>query len=643
MAQNNCWEVKGCNNNECPAYQVEDVQCWLVSGHQCHSLLEEKFDEKFELCLECQYFNDHVTPEDFNNTLKSIRSQFKRYKENVNQRSSEMRTISMDLAVGLSESFDMLQKLSKGDTSARVTITSQNDLLQQLEVLLNATADKVETMIDQHHELAVGLCEHYDTLSKVAKGDHSARANEDSDDELVAKLGLCINQVTERLTELLREVEDTSLELALGLSENFDVLKRVAQGDLSVQAPETAKNEILAKLGQVVNQTVATLKQSFDNLQESKLKIEIELLEKKRMEKELRVSEEKFRTLTENINVGIFRTTPGAKGKFLEANRAILEMFGYKIKREFLDLNVSTLYAHPEDRKKFSHQLNQDGFVRDAEQMLKRCDGSVFWGKITASAVYNDRGEVQYFDGIIEDVTLRKEADQRQEELIEQLQNVNKELKDFAYIVSHDLKAPLRGIGSLVDWMETDFGEKLGEDGQEMLKLIHGRVMRMNDLINGILQYSRVGRIKEEKVNIDLNELVVDVIDLVSPPNHIQIKVVDQLPSMQFEKTRMVQVFQNLVSNAVKYNDKDEGTVEIGCEDEDGNWKFHVTDNGPGIDEKYYGKVFQIFQTLAPRDEVESTGVGLSVVKKIIEQYNGKIWLESEMGFGSTFFFTLPH
>jgi light-regulated signal transduction histidine kinase (bacteriophytochrome) len=236
----------------------------------------------------------------------------------------------------------------------------------------------------------------------------------------------------------------------------------------------------------------------------------------------------------------------------------------------------------------------------------------------------------------------RKQAEHRQAELLEQLEKTNQELKEFAYIVSHDLKAPLRGIDTLVRWISTDYADKFDETGKEQMDLLLNRVKRMHNLIDGILQYSRIGRVKEDKTVVNLNELVPDIIDLIVPPENISITIEDELPMIECEKTRIIQVFQNLLSNAVKYMDKPQGQIRVGCVEEDGCWKFSVSDNGPGIEEKYFEKIFQLFQTLAPRDEVESTGVGLTVVKKIVEMYGGRIWVESKVGKGSTFFFTLP-
>jgi light-regulated signal transduction histidine kinase (bacteriophytochrome) len=157
-----------------------------------------------------------------------------------------------------------------------------------------------------------------------------------------------------------------------------------------------------------------------------------------------------------------------------------------------------------------------------------------------------------------------------------------------------------------------------------------------------VLEYSRVGYVKEERVEVDLNKVVPEIIDAVAPPENIAITVENKLPVIECEQTRITQVFENLLSNAVKYTDKPQSQIKIGCVEEDDFWKFSVADNGPGIEEKHFEKIFQIFQALAPRNEFESTGVGLTVTKRIVELYDGKIWVESKVGEGSTFFFTLP-
>lgn len=222
------------------------------------------------------------------------------------------------------------------------------------------------------------------------------------------------------------------------------------------------------------------------------------------------------------------------------------------------------------------------------------------------------------------------------------LKAVNEELTNFAYVVSHDLKAPLRGIGSLADWLSTDYSERLDGQGQEYLRLLRQRVRRLDGLIDGILQYSRIGRVRETIVPVPLQPLVEEVVDALHPPAHVHVTIENPLPVVRAEPTRMQQLFQNLIANAINYLDKPEGDIRVGCIADGAMWRFHVADNGPGIDPAQYDKIFQLFQTLQPRDRVESTGVGLAIVKKIVDLFGGRVWVESEPGRGSTFFFTLP-
>ena len=189
--------------------------------------------------------------------------------------------------------------------------------------------------------------------------------------------------------------------------------------------------------------------------------------------------------------------------------------------------------------------------------------------------------------------------------------------------------------------ISSDYKDRLDEQGKEMLSMLVGRTERMSNQISSILRYSKIGRVEEKKNRTDLNLSVKEAISNIDVPENIEITVENELPTVICEKTRIVQVFQNLIDNAVKYMDKPKAQIRIGCVPEDGWWKFSVSDNGIGIEQKYFEKIFQIFQTLVRRDEKESTGIGLSIVKKIVETHNGKIWVESKVGQGSTFFFTL--
>lgn len=163
----------------------------------------------------------------------------------------------------------------------------------------------------------------------------------------------------------------------------------------------------------------------------------------------------------------------------------------------------------------------------------------------------------------------------------------------------------------------------------------------MHNLIEGILQYSRVGRVKEEIGQVNLNQLVADVIELLDSKDSIQIEAIGNLPVINFERTKIEQVFQNLLSNAIKFIDKPQGNITIQCHEGSDDWLFSVADNGLGIEKEQFTRIFQIFQKISSDKSSDSTGIGLALVKKIVEMYGGKVWVESEVGKGSTFFFTV--
>jgi len=217
----------------------------------------------------------------------------------------------------------------------------------------------------------------------------------------------------------------------------------------------------------------------------------------------------------------------------------------------------------------------------------------------------------------------------------------NEELDQFAYIVSHDLKAPLRAIRNLANWIEEDLGDDIDDAIRGHMYLMNNRVERMDSLIKAVLEYSRVGRVAVEIEEVDILQLMKDVVSDIAPDEGMSIKLPETTDIIKTKKILLYQVLLNLLSNAIKYHDYDQGQIEIYVTDAGDMYEFAVQDDGPGIPQAYHDKVFGIFQTLQARDKVESTGIGLSIVKKIIEEQGGDIWLQSE-GRGSRFIFTWP-
>lgn len=229
----------------------------------------------------------------------------------------------------------------------------------------------------------------------------------------------------------------------------------------------------------------------------------------------------------------------------------------------------------------------------------------------------------------------------QREELLKNLAKQNQELNDYAHMVSHDLKAPLRTINTLIAWMIEDSEGKFDPGMLKSLNLILYNTEKMDLLIKGILDYSSVDRNNDdEEREVDFNELLEEVLTLIGVPQNISVEIVPEMPKVKGNYYRFRQLFQNLIENAIKYNDKPHGIIEIGYTENETEYLFHIKDNGRGIPEAYFEKIFNIFTKLD--SNTQSSGIGLSIVKKIIDRYHGRIWPESKENEGTTIYFTLP-
>lgn len=231
------------------------------------------------------------------------------------------------------------------------------------------------------------------------------------------------------------------------------------------------------------------------------------------------------------------------------------------------------------------------------------------------------------------------EINKKQERLLNDLAIQNQELSDYAHIVSHDLKSPLRSIEALVSWLKEDYANQLGEDGKLQIALIGTQLEKMDALISGILRYSSIDKGVSTEYTIPLNQVVHDTLGLLTIPEHIEIDI-GVLPTITADRFKIQQLFQNLLGNAIANMDKESGHIRVLARKKGNKHQFEIIDNGKGINPSYFKKIFQVFQKL--ESESNSTGIGLSIVKKIISFYGGTIWLESEEGAGTTFYFTLP-
>ncbi len=255
--------------------------------------------------------------------------------------------------------------------------------------------------------------------------------------------------------------------------------------------------------------------------------------------------------------------------------------------------------------------------------------------------------------GVSEDVTEQRRFETQlrdaQEQLerrvrirTSQLEAANRELAQFAHVVAHDLKAPLRGVNNVAEWLSRDYEEVLDPNGKRLLSLIRQRVQHMHDLIEGILAYTRFGQVAEAEIHVDLQELVTHVLSILAPSPGILFRIPPSLPTVRGVPERLRHIFQNLFDNAIKFMDKPQGLVTLSVKRLPQAWEFAVRDNGSGIPERYHHRVFKMFEQLPGRRKTSGTGIGLALVKRIVEARGGEVRLDSTEGEGATFTFTWP-
>ena len=380
---------------------------------------------------------------------------------------------------------------------------------------------------------------------------------------------------------------------------------------------------------------------------------------------------DKFSFIVESVPNGIVMADE--TGRIIFVNSSAGRMFGYEPSElvgrsievlvpvrlrqthvHFRDSFIASPSARPMGKGRDLYALRKDGSefpVEIGRNPVETKNGRVVLSTvvdITERKVLEDRVLLRteelarLNDSLRAEIRERELAEEKQMELLHSLEKVNSELRDFAHRVSHDLKAPLRAIGALADWLSEDYSDKLDESGVETLRLLKGRVVRMSNLIDGILSYTSAVREDVTLSHIKMQEFMDDILGVLSVPEHIKITFEPEVDVIYFDRARLQQVFQNLLTNAIKYNDKAEGAIKVAWGKDGDGYVFSVSDNGMGIEEKYFEKIFQMFQTLHHRDKSETAGIGLAIVKKIVDNYNGRVWLESEPGNGSTFYFTIP-
>lgn len=373
-------------------------------------------------------------------------------------------------------------------------------------------------------------------------------------------------------------------------------------------------------------------------------------------ERELRLQESKalVKAIVATVVDGVM--TLDRQGNIETFNPAAAKMFGYE-PEEVIGQELKFLVELPPYTQGREDVLPtaEDSPIKGGQSwrtLGRRKVGAPFPIEISISHLHLDERLI----AIVRDVTEREQAAARllahANELARlnivlaktnaALKDRNKELDQFAYVASHDLKAPLRAIANLSEWIEEDLRGQLPEDNQYQLRLLRGWVHRMEALINGLLEYSRIDRIEARIETVAVELLLREIIDSLAPPSEFTIRIETEMPTLTTKRLPLRQVFANLISNAIKHHTRPDGHIWISAQHQDNCYEFAVADDGPGIAPEYHEKIFTIFQTLEARDKSENTGVGLSIVKKIVDAEGGTIQIEAQPGQGATFRFTWP-
>ncbi len=604
-----CWEFFECDETECPVYISKDLRCWLVSDTHCRDEIQGKFLEKIEMCLACEPFKANVDISSLEDTLTVVHEQFVEFRGMVDERDRDLEGISMELALGLSEVFEALQKISSGDPSVKISEKSDLDLITKLKHMVNLTGENLAEMVDLSHEFAIGLAEHFDALHRVSKGDLAARVSGGSQVELLESLKKVTNEMIDSVSREMTE------------RKRADEALQTAHHDLEIRVEERTAELTRANV---------LLKQ--------------EISERKRAEEALRDSEERYRTLFEDSRDAIYVTARA--GEFLDINQSGLDLFGYT-RKEMIGLDAREIYVNSDDRPRFQREIESKGSVTDYEVKFRKKDKTEMDCLLTASVRCAKDGSVLGYQGVIRDITERK----RLEAQLQQAQKMEA-IGTLAGGIAHDFNNLLMGIQGNVSLLLTHMDAK--DPNCERLKNTEKQIQSGAKLTSHLLGYARKGRYEVKP--LDLNELVGETSETFGRTKReiaIHQEFADDLFAVEADAGQIEQVLWNLFVNAADAmpggGDLILRTKNVTHKDiksklydtEPGNYvSLTVTDTGAGMDKKIMERIFDPFFTTKERGR--GTGLGLASTYGIVKGHDGYIHVTSRQGHGASFSIYLP-
>jgi len=374
-----------------------------------------------------------------------------------------------------------------------------------------------------------------------------------------------------------------------------------------------------------------------------RFEIAIDITDLKTIQHNLELSENKFKSYFENSSVG--KSITGLDGTLM-INKAFADMLGYSVE-ELMNRKWAEI-THPEDIKESEDiaKFLVDGSLEKArvEKRYFHKNGSIVWTEIFSTLQKDKNGTPLYLITAVNDITRRKEIEEELLKSYIELKRSNQELEQFAYVASHDLQEPLRMVASFTQLLSQKYSGKLDDKADLYIKYAVDGATRMQELINDLLDFSRITTRGNKFEPTDINEVIEQT--LLGIKKYIEdnnaVVFFSDLPTINIDKGQIIRVFQNLITNGIKYNQSEIPTIVINAKKDTNKWLFEIKDNGIGIDEKYMDKIFVIFQRLHTKEEYSGTGIGLAITKRIINRHNGEIWFKSTINKGTSFFFTIP-
>ena len=358
---------------------------------------------------------------------------------------------------------------------------------------------------------------------------------------------------------------------------------------------------------------------------------------KKNYEATLSAEREKYGSIIANMNLGLLEVDNHDIIQLV--NQSFCAMSGFTEDELLGNKAADVLRVKEREVIKSKEEKRINGESDSYEVQILDKSGEVKHWLISGAPRVDKNNKVIGSIGIHLDITKQKILELQKEQLLKELENSNQGLQEYAHIVSHDLKSPLRSISALSTWLHEDYKDVLDDTGNQHLQMMQEKVASMDKLISGILEYSTANSSNLDNTMVDLNTVIDNIKETIYIPDHVQLSVPQKLPNIVADQTKMHQLFQNILSNAVVHIEKEKGLVEVLFKDDTDQWQFTISDNGIGIPEKHHKKIFEIFQSVGNNER--STGIGLSIVKKIVDRYNGVVWVESEVGTGTQFHFTI--